>query len=327
MRDRTHAARLSAGGFAAEDFPEIDGRSVPILCLKRHMRNVARDRDVTVLILGESGTGKDRVAAAIHRASVRARAPFVVVNCAGLAPTLAEDELFGHVRGAFTGAHEGRPGAFERAAGGTVFLDEIGDLGVDLQMKLLRAIQQRAVQRLGDVRETSFDVRLLAATNVDLAAAVVAGRFRADLYYRLNVYELRVPPLRERGTDDARALARVLLERSAVRRGRSVPAIDPAVMDRLMRYRWPGNVRELENTIEHMIVAAAESTILSVRHLPDRFSIESRPPGRRDPLSRIEMIAALERHDSRPGRAAAALGLSRHQFYRLARRYQLPRSR
>src|SRR5438132_10958808 len=196
-------------------FAEIDGRSLEICTLKEHMLRVARDGDITVLILGESGTGKERVARSIHRASPRSRAPFVVVNCAGLAPTLAEDELFGHVRGAFTGAVDSRPGPFERATGGTVLLDEVGDLTLDLQMKLLRALQQRSVVRLGATHETSFDVRIIAATNVDLRAATARGRFREDLYYRLKVYELSVPPLRRRGAADVQALATAILARFA----------------------------------------------------------------------------------------------------------------
>src|SRR5437660_12449824 len=169
---------LHAACSADDRFPEIDGTSHEIRSLKRHMLGVARDADITVLILGESGTGKERVARAIHRASPRCRAPFIVVNCAGLAPTLVEDELFGHVRGAFTGAVDSRPGPFERASGGTVLLDEVGDLTPDVQMKLLRALQQRTVPRLGGTHETSFDVRIIAATNVDLEAALARGRFR-----------------------------------------------------------------------------------------------------------------------------------------------------
>ncbi len=168
---------------AADDsFPEIDGASTEIRTLKQHMLSVARDPDVTVLIVGESGTGKERVARAIHRLSPRSHAPFVVVDCASLSATLVEDELFGHVRGAFTGAIRDQAGPFERARGGTVLLDEVGDLTPDLQMKLLRALQARTVQRLGGGSETTFDVRVIASTNVDLAVARARGRFREDLY-------------------------------------------------------------------------------------------------------------------------------------------------
>jgi transcriptional regulator with GAF, ATPase, and Fis domain len=304
-------------------FPEIDGRSPEMRRLKEQMCRVAQDGDVTVLILGESGTGKELVARAIHRGSPRSRYSFEVVNCAGLAPTLAEDELFGHVRGAFTGAVDAQPGPFERANGGTVFLDEIGDLSIDLQMKLLRALQQRAVQRLGSRHETSFDVRVIAATNVDLARAVNQGRFRADLYYRLKVYVLGVPPVRRRGAADLRILIDAILERLAERRRRSPPAVDPEVIRRLVRWAWPGNVRELENTLESMIVSAGADSVLKPQHLPDGFDTPcAASMGQRTtPISSADISAALRATGSRTGAAAAQLGLSRHQLYRLTKRH------
>src|SRR5262245_183198 len=240
-------------------FPEVDGGSPEIDVLKQHMLRVARDPHVTVLILGESGTGKERVARAIHRASDRARAPFVVVNCAGLSPTLVEDELFGHMRGAYTGAVDDRPGPFERANGGTVFLDEVGELTSDLQMKLLRALQQRTVQRLGGRREVPFDVRVVAATNADLTLATARGRFRQDLYYRLKVYELRIPPLRDRGVSNLEHLVGTILEQLSSRRQRQRATVDRVVWELFVGYEWPGNVRELENTLERMIVAAGDA--------------------------------------------------------------------
>lgn len=218
---------------------------------------VARDRDVTVLLTGESGTGKERVARAIQRASPRANAPFVVVDCAGLSATLAEDTLFGHIRGAFTGAIDERLGPFERANGGTVLLDEIGDLPLELQMKLLRAIQSRTIQRLGARQELAFDVRIIAATNVDLNAARAAGRFRDDLYYRLNVFEISVPPLRRRGAVDVRALVTTILQHFADRRRIAPPLIDAGTMERLLSYAWPGNVRELENTLHRAVLLSS----------------------------------------------------------------------
>ncbi len=292
------------------------------------MRRVARDPFVTVLIQGESGTGKERVASAIHRASPRHRAPFVVVNCAGLSPTLVEDELFGHMRGAFTGATSDRPGPFERATDGTVFLDEVGDLTPELQIKLLRSLQQRTVQRLGCGQEIAFDVRVIAATNVDLASAVARQHFREDLYYRLKVYELHVPPLRERGAADQRMLVDAILARLTERRQRSSAAIDASVVDLFTQYEWPGNVRELENTLERMVVAADGGSILTSAHLPDGFGSVARrvrvaTPDSFEPTvppSVAAIHAALERNRLQYSRAASELGLSRHQLYRLRKR-------
>ena len=307
-----------------EEFPEIDGTSADVRRLKREMLCVARDPDVTVLITGESGTGKERVARAIHRVSPRASAPFVVIDCAGLSTTLAEDSLFGHVRGAFTGAFDERAGPFERADGGTVFLDEIGELPIELQMKLLRALQSRVVLRLGSTRETRFDARVIAATNVDLAEARNRGRFREDLHYRLSVYDIKVPPLRRRGADDIEAIVAAVLQRLAARRRIAAPRIDSAAMALLTRYAWPGNVRELENAIERMLVAAGGEPVLLAEHLPQHLTtcrLSCTPPSR--PPTRGEIVAALKRNGFRRDRAAAALGLSRHQLYRLVRQYGL----
>jgi transcriptional regulator with GAF, ATPase, and Fis domain len=306
---------------SADNFPEIDGSSAAIRALKREMLCVARDPHVTALIVGESGTGKERIAQAIHRASPRAHAPFVVVDCAGLSATLAEDTLFGHVRGAFTGAIEERAGPFERAEGGTVLLDEIGELPLELQVKLLRAVQSRTLQRLGARQETAFDVRLIAATHVDLAAAVARGRFREDLYYRLRVYEIGVPSLRRRGAGDVRELAAAILRRLADRRGRGAPAIDPEVLEWLIGNPWPGNVRELENVLERMLVAAGGEPVLRARHLPGRAAGIRPALPRASPPTADRIVDALRRHGIRYGRAAADLGLSRHQLYRLVRRY------
>jgi DNA-binding NtrC family response regulator len=311
----------------ADLFPELDGGSAQLRQLKDHMWKVARDAEVTVLIFGESGTGKERVARAIHRASPRHRAPFVVVNCAGITPTLVEDELFGHVRGAFTGAIHDQPGPFERASGGTVFLDEVGELSPEIQVKLLRALQERTVQRLGGRHETGFDVRVIAATHVDLAAARDRGRFRDDLYYRLKVYELRVPPLRHRGVADLRSLSASIIRRLCERRHRLPIAFGEEVLTLFARHRWPGNVRELENTLERMIVAAADDPVLLASHLPDGFGAPggtSADEGLR-PRPTVERArAALEQHGFNRRRAAAELGLSRHQLYRLLKYSGLP---
>jgi transcriptional regulator with GAF, ATPase, and Fis domain len=318
VRGRPFHAKLVV---SAETFPEIDGSSAAIRALKEDMLCVARDPDVTALIVGESGTGKERIAQAIHRASPRTHAPFVVVNCAGLSATLAEDTLFGHVRGAFTGAIEDRAGPFERADRGTVLLDEIGDLPLELQMKLLRAVQSRTLQRLGARQETAFDVRLIAATHVDLAAAVARGQFREDLYYRLQVYEIEVPPLRRRGAEDVRELAATILRRLADRRGRGAPAIDPEVLEWLIGNPWPGNVRELENVLERMLVAAGGEPVLHAHHLPRNGAWLRAAALRASPPTAERIVEALRCNGLRYGRTAADLGLSRHQLYRLVQRY------
>jgi transcriptional regulator with PAS, ATPase and Fis domain len=296
------------------------------------MQCVARDPDITVLILGESGTGKERIARAIHHASPRRRSPFEVVNCAGLSASLVEDELFGHVRGAFTGAVADRPGPFERADGGTVLLDEVGELPLDLQMKLLRALQQRSVLRLGARHETAFDVRVIAATNVDLARATSQGRFREDLYYRLKVYVIQVPPLRERVAGDVADLSGAILRRLAGRRHGLPPLVDADVLARFAAYAWPGNVRELENTLECMMVIGAGERVLRMKHLPEGFgrsdSARGTASGHRagsaaPPPSADAIRAALERNGCHRRRTAEDLALSRHQLYRLITRYGL----
>jgi transcriptional regulator with GAF, ATPase, and Fis domain len=326
VRIRPLGSALARPSPPGDNFPEIDGSSACVRAMKRDMQCVARDRDVTVLLAGESGTGKERVAEAIHRASPRAHAPFVVVDCAGMAPTLAEDTLFGHVRGAFTGAVDERAGPFERAAGGTVLLDEIGDLSLDLQMKLLRAVQSRTVQRLGGSQLTPFDVRIVAATHVDLADAVARGRFREDLYYRLKVYEIVVPALRRRGRDDIIALASAIVHQLADRRRLARPAIDRDVLDTFAGYAWPGNVRELENVVERMFVAAAGEPVLRCIHMPRQLrSGGGSMPLRAAPPHPDRIVESLQRGGFRYARTAAELGLSRHQLYRLVKRHGISR--
>jgi Nif-specific regulatory protein len=217
----------------------------------------------TVLLRGESGTGKERVARAIHLASPRAEDPFVTVNCAALPETLLESELFGHKRGAFTGAIEERKGRFEQAAGGTIFLDEVGDIPLPTQVKLLRVLQEKKFERLGENRTVSVDVRIIAATNANLEKLIEEGRFREDLFYRLNVIPLFLPPLRDR-REDTIPLTEHFLERFNREHGKNV-SFSPGVLDLLMEYRWPGNVRELENLVERAVVLAKSSVV----HVPD----------------------------------------------------------
>ncbi len=217
-------------------------------------------RDVTVLICGESGTGKERVAEAIVRASPRADRPFVRFNCAALSPELAEAELFGHSRGAFTGAVRARPGLFREADGGTILLDEVAELAGPAQAKLLRVLQEGEVRPVGEERALTVDVRVLAATHRDLEERVRSGAFREDLYYRLNVVQLRIPPLRER-PEDVPVLARHFLDRFAERFGASPLHVPPALFDRLAAHAWPGNVRELENAIEGLVALSPAGTL------------------------------------------------------------------
>lgn len=228
--------------------------------------------DATALVIGETGTGKELIARHIHELSDRHLGPFVAVNCAAISESLIESELFGHERGAFTGALTARAGWFETAHGGTLFLDEIGDLSLPLQVKLLRVVQERQVVRLGSRRSVDIDVRLIAATNVDLKEAVAAGRFREDLYYRLNVAPILLPPLRER-TGDILPLAYHFLSVYGERLGYSTASLSSNAIERVLQYPWPGNIRELENAIHHALlvcpgtmIRAEDLHLPSVRH-------------------------------------------------------------
>ncbi len=236
----------------------IVGESAPLLGALRQLEQVANS-DATVLLLGESGTGKELFARALHLQSPRRDAPFVKVNCAAIPETLFEDELFGHEKGAFTGATGGRPGRFEQANGGTLFLDEIGDLPLPVQVKLLRVLQERVIERLGGHREIPVDVRIVTATHQDLQALVAAGRFRLDLFYRLNVIPIRLPALRER-PEDIKLLVRHFLLQLNQRHQRNV-LITPAGLSSIVAYPWPGNIRQLYNVLERVVLLAAGDEI------------------------------------------------------------------
>ena len=242
-----------------------------------------------VLVTGESGTGKEIVARGLHLQGARRHGPFVAVNCAALPDTLLESELFGHVRGAFTDARSDRAGLFVQASGGTIFLDEIGELPLALQPKLLRVLEDGVVRPLGGAGEVPIDVRVVAATHRDLAAAVAAGRFRADLFYRLHVLRIELPPLRERG-DDLELLARRFAAERAADEGKDVHTIAPAALARLRAHAWPGNVRELRNCIEHAI-ALARGAAIDVDDLPDH--LRALPPAA--PVPALTTLAERER--------------------------------
>jgi formate hydrogenlyase transcriptional activator len=257
------------------NFEEIVGNSPELVSVLRTVDRVA-PTDTTVLILGETGTGKELVARAIHSRSRRHKHPLVKVNCGAIAAGLIESELFGHVKGAFTGALERRVGRFELADGGTLFLDEVGELPLDMQVKLLRVLQEHEFEPVGSSRTTKVDVRIIAATNRDLEQEVAAGRFRADLYYRLNVLPLRVPPLRER-RGDIPQLTTFFVQRNAKRIGRSVAGVSRESMERLLDYQWPGNIRELENVIERALVLSSGGVLdLGADFLPALAPIKAR---------------------------------------------------
>jgi len=253
-------------------FPNIVGRSPSMRVLFRQMERVATS-DVTVLVRGESGTGKELVARALHDHSVRKKGPFVAINCAAIPESLQESELFGHEKGAFTGAVARHSGRFEQAHGGTLFLDEIGEIAPSLQAKLLRVFQERRFHRVGGTQEVQVDVRIVAATHRDLNAEVHAGRFREDLYYRIAVFELEVPPLRERVGDLPLLVARLQSELEK-KHGQPTRTLDSATLDVLATYDWPGNVRELQNALERAVVVASGG-IVRPEDLPRRV-VEAR---------------------------------------------------
>ncbi len=274
--------------------------------------------EASILILGESGTGKELVAHAVHRLSARQDGPFVKVNCAALADTLLESELFGHVRGAFTGAVKDRPGRFEAADGGTLFLDEIGETSPSLQVRLLRVLQEGEFERVGESRTRKADVRIVAATNRDLRREVAEGRFRDDLFYRLCVVPIQMPPLRER-RDDIPLLVDHFLKRLAAKEGRR-KIVSPAVYPVLLHYAWPGNVRELENAVAHAYVCSAGDT-LTPEALPEHLLAADPPPGTPDPAAeeRRAVRDALDATGWNKGEAAQRLGLSRTTLWRRMR--------
>jgi len=300
------------------------GRTAGMLAVYKHIAHAA-DSSVPVLIVGESGTGKELVARAIHaHGSRRAGRPFVPINCGAIPETLLESELFGHIRGSFTGAVADRKGVFEGAHGGTVFLDEVGEMSPAMQVKLLRVLQDGEVRPLGAVRAIQTEARVVAATNVDLEHAVAEGRFRRDLYFRLGVIVIRLPPLRER-CEDIPLLVDQFLRQAAARTGRTVAISDPA-LDALSTYSWPGNVRELENTIERLVVFCR--TGIDVDDLPPAVNAAPGVEERLfrdlptlDEMERRYLVHVLQAVGGNRTRAADALGIDRRTLYRMAERF------
>jgi len=321
--------RQLEAGFQRSD---IIGSSPAMVRMMETVAQVAVS-EATVMVTGESGAGKELVAAAIHHNSPRKEGPFVKVNCAAITETLLESELFGHEKGAFTGADRRKEGRFIQADGGSLFLDEVGEMPVSMQVKLLRVIQERELTRVGGEQTIPVDVRLIVATNQDLAEMVKAGTFREDLYYRLNVVELKTPPLRER-REDIPLLAAYFLTRFAEKNRKSVERFSPRAMDLLIRHPWPGNVRELMNTIERAVVLARTTCLdesdfaaLTVRlHETDTALSSSAFPAD-IPLERIEreaIVNTLASADGNKSEAARRLGITRKTLREKLKKYDLP---
>jgi two-component system response regulator HydG len=282
----------------------------------------------TVLVTGPSGAGKERISRLIHDESTRAAGPFVALNCAAVSEGLLESELFGHARGAFTGATHDRAGLFEAAHGGTLFLDEIGEIPASMQAKLLRVLQDREVRRVGENSNRKVNVRLVTATNRNLPEEVASGRFRQDLFYRLRVIELKVPPLSAR-REDVLPLARLFLCEMAKKVGREVTSFTPRAVDQLLRYAWPGNVRELENAVERAVALSSGGRI-DTEDLPEE--IRAAPPGPASlggsearPLEQVEkdyILSVLEAVGGNRTKAAAQLGIGAATLYRKLKQYE-----
>jgi DNA-binding NtrC family response regulator/predicted hydrocarbon binding protein len=325
-RLRSHKQRLAS--YRVDDDDGVTARSPAMMKILELATRVARV-DSTVLVTGESGVGKERLARLIHEQSARAQRPMVAINCGALPEQLLESELFGHARGAFTGATQDRPGLFEEASGGTLFLDEIGEVTPAMQVKLLRALQELEIRRVGENRSRKVDVRVIAATNRELVDDVAAGRFREDLYYRLHVVELRVPPLRER-REDIVPLARTLLAEAARRTRSKVTTFTPRAVEQLLRYPWPGNVRELENALERAAVLTTGARV-DVDDLPAEIAhtiATSWRPNDRRSLADVEkdyILAALTAHGGNRTKAASHLQIAPATLYRKLAQYKATR--
>ncbi len=308
---------------SADRFGSVLGTSPRMRALFADLERIARS-DASLLIEGETGTGKEVIAESVHRQSTRTAGPFVVFDCSAFAPTLVESELFGHEKHAFTGANRSHEGVFEQAHGGTIFLDELGELPLDMQPKLLRVLQERKIKRLGSQRERTVDVRLISATNRSLRAEVQSRRFRSDLYYRVAQISVSVPPLRER-REDVPLLAEFFLSQASPPRGRS--DIPQGVWDMLERHRWPGNVRELQNVLQRLLVLPESglpqelgaTTAPGVGALPKPLQVARREAS--EDFERRYLKDVLSRTDGNVSAAAAMAGVSRQMIHRLMQKH------
>lgn len=323
IRDETRLATLERDLNRRRDFHRfIIGKSEPMQAIYNLIESLSEIRS-TVLITGESGTGKELAAAALHYAGGRRNKPLVKVNCSALSETVLESELFGHVRGAFTGAAHDRAGRFEKADGGTIFLDEIGDISPNIQQKLLRVLQEKEIERVGDSKPIKVDVRILAAANRDLKQLVANGSFREDLYYRIKVVEMKMPALRDR-REDIPLLVDFFLEEFRVELNKRIDGVSSDVMELFLNYGWPGNVRELQHVVEHGSILCRHTTI-TLGDLPDDFG-EIRPAGPRSPLppealpvDAETLLKVLRDNKWNKTEAARMLGISRQTLYRKLR--------
>jgi DNA-binding NtrC family response regulator len=328
VRLKRHNALL-VSRMAPSGGDDLLGVSAPMRDLARQVGLLAGSERTTVLLTGESGTGKGWVARLIHRLSARRDAPFVDVNCAGLSATFLDSELFGHEKGAFTDARELKQGLFEIADRGSLFLDEIAELAPELQPKVLKALEDKAFRRLGGTREIQVDVRLIAATNHDVGEAVRSGRFREDLYYRLNVIPLHLPPLRERAREDRLALLKRLFGELRSELPESPAEISSEALERLLGYGWPGNIREMRNVLERALIIGRGAGSLGPEHLPPEFGRRAgEGPVRAQPASleeveRRHIERTVRRHGGNRTRAAEELGISRATLINKIKAYAL----
>lgn len=324
IRDISRLTDLERELRERHQFQHIIGKSPKMIEIYRLLEDLA-DTETTVLITGESGTGKELVARALHYSGIRAFKPMVSVNCSALSENLLESELFGHVKGAFTGAIKDKAGRFETADGGTIFLDEIGEISPRIQLKLLRILQERVFERVGESSPTEVDVRVIAATNKDLMEEVRLGQFREDLYYRLKVINLELPPLRKR-LDDIPLFVDHFCNVFNNRFGKKIQGVSDNVLSLLMRYSWPGNIRELEHAIEHAFVLCRGNTI-TIDNLPkeikDQAGAKETVPGRSPDDEKTDIQKALERSGWNKAKAARLLGVSRQTIYRKIEDYNI----